>query len=201
MVLHKIGVQARCAEWIMACAKNVSYVVVINGYPTDFLRVGWGHRQVFSLSPLLFILAMDGLILHIRKFVTKGHFDALVFDRDIRISHGFFVDDVLIMGMINGFAWLTLFHIFAKFWNVIELYMNLQKPIILHGTCDPRVIANIHRLFGVAADTLTRGMKYFGYHISPVVIRLMIGCGLWTVFIKGSLGGNSNVFLWVVVSH
>jgi len=44
---------------------------------------------------------------------------------DIDISHNFFVDDVLTMGMLNQFAWLILFEIFSKFPNAIGLYMNL----------------------------------------------------------------------------
>lgn len=78
MVLHKIGFQARCVEWIMACVMNVRYVVFINGYPTCFFGVGQGLTKGCTLSPLLFILAMDGLELHIKKVVVEGNFGALV---------------------------------------------------------------------------------------------------------------------------
>jgi len=65
LVLHKIGIQVGPTKWIMACVTNVHYAVVINGYPTKLFKKGRGLRQCCSLSPLLFILAMDGLRLHI----------------------------------------------------------------------------------------------------------------------------------------
>lgn len=110
---------------------------------------------------------MDGLSLHIRNAVAEGQFQAVHLGCDIRISHSFFVDDVLIMGMLNRLAWLTHFHIFAKFANATGLYMNLQKSIVFHGICDMEVIAYIHILFGVASELMSGGMKYLGYHIKP----------------------------------
>lgn len=44
MVLHKIGLQSRCAERMMAYVTNVNYDVIINGYPLSFFRVGRGLR-------------------------------------------------------------------------------------------------------------------------------------------------------------
>ena len=125
LVLHKIGIQVGSAEWIMAYVSNVHYAVVINGYPSDLFMAGKGLRQGFSLSPLLFILAMDGPSLHIQKVVAKGKFQALHMGRDIYISHSFFVDDILIMGIIKSFARLHLFNIFAKLGNASGFLMNL----------------------------------------------------------------------------
>lgn len=104
----------------MVCVTNINYVVIINEYPSNLFRDGRGLQQGFSLSPLLFILAMDGLILHIKKAVAEGQFQALHMGNDIEISNNFFVDDVLIMGMLNYFAWLTLF----------TYFLNLQKLLV-----------------------------------------------------------------------
>lgn len=71
------------------------------------------------------------------------------------------------MGKINRFAWLDLFHIFEKFGNATGHIMNLQKSIILYGTCDMEDISYIHKLVGVGTKTLVGGMKYLGYHIKP----------------------------------
>lgn len=92
----------------MECVTNVNYVVIINGYPTQLFRASRGLRQGCSLSLLLFISAMDGLSFHIKKEVVHDQFQAMHMGKNIKISHGFFVDDVLIMGMLNRFAWLLL---------------------------------------------------------------------------------------------
>jgi len=56
----------------MACVSNVHYDVVINGYPTYFFKARRGLRQGCSLSPLLFILAMDGLCRGIISSIELG---------------------------------------------------------------------------------------------------------------------------------
>jgi len=110
---------------------------------------------------------MDNLSLHIKKAVELDQFQVLQMGYNIKISHGFFVDDVLIMGMLNRFAWLCLFHIFRKFANATGLHMNVHKSIIFHGDCDLEIIAYIKKLFGVEAEMMVNGMKYLGYHIKP----------------------------------
>lgn len=151
----------------MACIINVGYVVVINGYPSRFFRAGSGLRQGCSLSPLLFILAMDVLSLHIKKEVVIRHFEALQISSQIFLSHSFFVDDILIMGMNNRYKWLTLSQIFKKFGWARVLFMNDLKSSILYGTCNLEDIAYIQRNFGVGANPLVVGMKYLGYHLKP----------------------------------
>lgn len=83
------------------------------------------------------------------------------------------------MGMVNRFAWLALFHIFAKFGNCMGLIMNLHKSIILYGTCDMEDITYIRRLFGVGTETLVGGMKYLCYHIKQCWYR--INYWMWLV--------------------
>jgi len=87
--------------------------------------------------------------------------------RDIYISHSFFVDDMLIMGILKMSSWFHIFNIFAKFGNSSRLLMNLQKSIILDDICDEEIIAYIKLLFGVAFEPLLGGMKYLRFHIKP----------------------------------
>lgn len=136
LVLHKIGIQPSAAEWIMSCVTNVQFTVIINGQPTTYFKAGRGFRQGCSLSPLLFILALDGLSLHITNVVAEGHLIPLKIGRNIRISHSFFVDDVLIMGILNRFAWLHLFHTFIKFENDTGLIKNQSKSAIVNEQGD-----------------------------------------------------------------
>lgn len=103
---------------------------------------------------MLFISAMDRLSLHIKRVVVEGELRALFLGRNIRISHSFFVDDVLIMGMITKINWLELYHIFYKFRNATGIFMNHQKYIILYGKSNMEDIKCIQRLFGVDADSL-----------------------------------------------
>jgi hypothetical protein len=49
-----------------------SYSVLINGEANDFFKSGRGIRQGFPLSPLLFILVMEGLSLLLKDTQSKG---------------------------------------------------------------------------------------------------------------------------------
>lgn len=118
----------------MACVTNVNYFVIINGYPSKFFRVGRGLRQGCSISPLLFILVMDGLSFHIKKAVLDGQFLSLHMGNYIKISHSFFVDDVLIMGMLNRFSWLTLFHVFSKLLMLLDYIRIFKIPLYIMAT-------------------------------------------------------------------
>lgn len=87
--------------------------------------------------------------------------------------HMDFVDDVLIMGMLNRFAWLCPFHIFRIFANATALHMNVQKSIIFHGCCDMEIIAYIRNPFGIEAEMMKNGMKYLQYYIKPCSYRIV----------------------------
>ena len=118
----------------------------------------------------------------------ESNFGALSLGCDIKVSHSFFVDDILIMGMIDRFSWLALYHIIIKFGNPTSLIMNLMKSIILYDTCDMDDIAYIQRPFGVETDTLTGGIKYMGYHIKPYRYRINYWMWLFDKFHKKITG-------------
>ena len=98
----------------MACVTNVRYAVIINGFPVRHVGVGRGLRQVCSLSLLLFILAKDGLSHKIKNACMESESNALKMGNGINISHSFFVDDILIFGMISRMAWTNLHYIFYR---------------------------------------------------------------------------------------
>jgi hypothetical protein len=54
-------------NWIMSCVNTTSFAVLVNGGPTSFFEAGEGFKQGFPLSPLLFILVMEGLSLMLKQ--------------------------------------------------------------------------------------------------------------------------------------
>jgi len=60
LLLH-IGIDYATVEWIMACVCNVSFSVLVNGSPSEFFYGSRGLRQGCPLSPLLFLLIIEGL--------------------------------------------------------------------------------------------------------------------------------------------
>jgi hypothetical protein len=56
-----LGFAAFFVRWIMCCITTVSFSVLINGSASPFFHLERGLRQGFPLSPLLFLLVVEGI--------------------------------------------------------------------------------------------------------------------------------------------
>lgn len=72
MLLTHLGFPLPFVQWIMCCITNVSYNVLINGSASSFFDAERGLRQGCPLSPLLFLLVMEGLSRHITAKKRQG---------------------------------------------------------------------------------------------------------------------------------
>jgi hypothetical protein len=80
----------------MSGVTTASFSVLVNGETSPFFHSGRGLRQGFPLSPLLFILAMEGLSLLLKNSQSEGKISGVKVSRVVWILHLLFVDDVLI---------------------------------------------------------------------------------------------------------
>lgn len=97
MILIQIGLGIDMTNWIMSCIVSSSFVVLLNGEATDFFKSGRGLRQGCPLSPLLFILVMEGLSLLLKESQRNGLMTGIKVSRTIKILHILSVDDVIIV--------------------------------------------------------------------------------------------------------
>jgi hypothetical protein len=86
--------------------------------PLIFFRSGRGLRQGCPLSPLLFILVMEGLSLLLKSSIGEGKLSGIKVSRLLNILHLLFVDDVLIMSKACLIEWKEII-------NIINLFVKL----------------------------------------------------------------------------
>ena len=60
-LLEQVGFGPKWRKWIWFCISTVWLSVLVNGNLVGFFCTGWGLRQGYLLSPLLFILGMEAL--------------------------------------------------------------------------------------------------------------------------------------------
>ena len=87
---------------IIACVSSANYVMFINGFPTKFFKSSRGRRQGYSLSPLLFLMNVEGISTLILKEKSQQKIQGIKVYSHHNIIHQLFVDDVLLFG--SGFV-------------------------------------------------------------------------------------------------
>jgi hypothetical protein len=105
LMLIQCGFGHHMTKWIMGCVTSTSLAILINGEATNFINNGRGLRQGCPLSPLLFILVMEGLSLSLKKSHSEGKLTGIKVSRMVRILHLLFVDDVIIMSNASIIEW------------------------------------------------------------------------------------------------
>ncbi|KAE8716021.1 RING finger protein [Hibiscus syriacus] len=70
-LMKELGFGKRWCSWIAQCISTTSISVLVNGSPTEEFSIAKGLRQGCSLSPLLFNMFADDLIIFCRASVTQ----------------------------------------------------------------------------------------------------------------------------------
>ena len=87
-------------DWIMGCVTSTNFAVLVNGKPTNFFKSSRGLRHRFPLSPLLFLLTVEGLSRAIKEHVLAKNIEGIPVGRGINITHLMFVDDIILFGLV-----------------------------------------------------------------------------------------------------
>lgn len=97
--MEKMGVYKKWICWIFECLKMTSISVLVNGSPTGEFKMGYGLRQGDPISPLVFLIVVEGFNMMMEKAVEIGRFYGFTFKGGVQhFSHLQYVDDTLIIG-------------------------------------------------------------------------------------------------------
>ena len=96
MLLTHLGFPLQTINWIMCSITIVSYSILINGTATNFFHAEWGLRQGCPLSPILFLLVMEGLSRCIIDETSRGRLKGICLTTNCVLTHLLFVDDIIL---------------------------------------------------------------------------------------------------------
>ena len=115
LILIQIRVPLLGVNWIMGCLTSANFAVLINGTPSKFFSASRGIRQGCPLSPLLFILVIEGLGFLISDARDHGLIRGIKVSSLLALTHLLFVDDVILLGTGTLQEWIDFDVILSTF--------------------------------------------------------------------------------------
>jgi hypothetical protein len=162
-MLRRCGFSARWIRWISFCISSVRFSILVNGSPCGFFSSSRGLRQGDPLSPLLFVIVMEGFSRMMDKAVEGGLLSGfLVGNRGITtlmMPHLLFADDTLIFSAAEHDQILNLRYVLTWFEAITGLRINLGKSELVPVGDVPDVegLADI-----LGCKTASLPMQYLG---------------------------------------
>ncbi|GJW04814.1 RNA-directed DNA polymerase, eukaryota [Tanacetum coccineum] len=98
-VLNSFGFGSKWRSWIRGSLISGKASILVNGSPTSEFQFHRGLKQGDPLAPFLFILIMESLHLSFSRAVEAGIFTGIGISYSLTISHLFYADDAVFIGL------------------------------------------------------------------------------------------------------
>ena len=143
LILIQIGVPLLGVNWIMECISTTNFAVLVNGIPSQFFVASWGIKQGFPLSPLLFILVIEGLSLLISDARENGFIWGIKISSTLALTHLLFVDDMILIGSGTLPEWIAFDVILSTFCKASGMSISVDKSSFLYNNVDLGILGDI----------------------------------------------------------
>lgn len=167
LLLTHLGFPYEFIKWTMSCITDVSYNVLLNGEATPFFTSERGLRQGCPLSPLLFLLIMEGLSRVISSARDRHHMTGIKIVDNLFLTHLLFVDDILIFLNGNVGDSTALHGSILLFQQATGMLINNNKSTITMVGCSIHESAFATQRFPFTYLNLADGIKYLGFRLKP----------------------------------
>lgn len=119
------------------------------------------------MSPLLFLIVMEGLSMLIGTAKREGGLKGLKMNEHCHLTHLLFVDDVMIF-LDGNIRDSTSFHdILILFEKAIVMVANQSKSTITLSHTSPQGDRLALHFFHYQLHNISDGLKYLGFRIKP----------------------------------
>ena len=134
------------------------------------------------MSPLLFILVIEGLSLLIADAKRNGLIKGIKISDHLAITHLLFVDDVILFGMGTFEDWIAFKVILDTFCKASGMMINLNKSCFLHSDVDDEVLRRTSDIMPYRFAHLNLGFTYLGFFLKPSGYLVKDWCWLISKF-------------------
>jgi hypothetical protein len=167
LLLTHLGFAVPFINWAMNCLTTTSFVVLINGSTSSFFPSERGLRQGCLLSPLLFLLVVEGLSRAISEAKRLGSFSGIKISQALHLTHLLFVDDVLIFSGGSRREAEALRNILTLFSKATGMKINEGKSTLTTNLLSEEEGQTLRLYFPFEEKKLDDGLKYLGFLLKP----------------------------------
>lgn len=149
-VMVKLGFGCKWVRWIMNCVSSASMSILLNGSPLKPIKMEKGLRQGDPLSPYLFILVTEVLVVLLNRTQRLNLIAPIEIGKDqVRLKLLQFADDTLIFVPRDDIYITNYFRILDIFVVLSGLCLNYSKScLITWNAHDVGWAEGIARTFG-----------------------------------------------------
>ena len=155
-------------NWIMGCMSSANFALLVNGSPSSFFPSSHGIRKGCPLSPLLFILVIEGLSLLIKDARNNGKIRGIKISSQLSLTHLLFVDDVIMFGSGTFEEWVAFKVILDTFCAASGMCINMDKSCFLFNNMEEGLLNRISCSLSFKYEHISTGFNYVGYFLKPL---------------------------------
>ena len=151
----------------MGCLQSTSFIVLINGSPSNFFHSSRGLRKGCPLSPFIFVLVAEELSKPIHNAKENEMIKGIKVSSTEEFTHTLFVDDFLVFGegtIINIEDFSSLID---KCKNSTAMVVNMENSNLIHNEFLVDMIQREREIMPFQITSFEVGFKYLGFFLNP----------------------------------
>ncbi|KAJ1695560.1 hypothetical protein LUZ63_012258 [Rhynchospora breviuscula] len=166
-VLYKFGFPTGFTQLLMSCVISPTYTLKVNGSSSGFISPSRGLRQGCPLSPYLFILGMEPLILCFKNLLNKGYISGIKLAPTAPpLAISMYADDLMVMGRVTAWELDTIYSTLHLFERVSGQLINPDKTKLWFSSATTRDMKQ-HILTTFGGEMASTDETYLGLPIHP----------------------------------
>ncbi|VFQ88383.1 unnamed protein product [Cuscuta campestris] len=169
-VLTKFGFGPPVVHLLMGNLRATHFSVLVNGQPQGFFPMKCGVKQGDPLSPLLFIIALEGLSRFLNHQFSRGYISPFSVGRNPTPCHLLYADDIILFTKADSRNLLRLRELLSLFMKASGQEINYSKSqVIVHERMKAEQQNQIRKIMSIRCHT--KEFTYLGSNIVKGKLR------------------------------